>query len=134
MSNLNKDSDVTIGEIGAVIAPNPDVTFVRVFDLTYMISCSLNLGFSFSETQDRLSMTSFISNQGYKEGPLVPYYDLCLMTLCDGAIISNSSFSWWGAWLQNNNRHIISPSKYKWAGRMNNSNFSDVVANNWIEV
>ena len=90
--------------------------------------------FSFSETQDRLSMTSFISNQGYKEGPLVPYYDLCLMTLCDGAIISNSSFSWWGAWLQNNNRHIISPSKYKWAGRMNNSNFSDVVANNWIEV
>ena len=90
--------------------------------------------FSFSETQDRLSMTSFISNQGYKEGPLVPYYDLCLMTLCDGAIISNSSFSWWGAWLQNNNRHIISPSKYKWAGRMNNSNYSDVVASNWIEV
>jgi len=30
----------------------------------------------------------------------VPYTDLCLMTLCDGAILSSSSLGWWGAWLQ----------------------------------
>ena len=24
--------------------------------------------------------------------------DFCLMSLCDGGILSASSFSWWGAW------------------------------------
>jgi hypothetical protein len=30
----------------------------------------------------------------------VPYTDLCLMSLCNGAILSSSSLGWWGAWLQ----------------------------------
>ena len=29
-----------------------------------------------------------------------PYTDLCLMSLCDGAILSSSTLGWWGAWLQ----------------------------------
>ena len=40
--------------------------------------------------------------------------DLALMSLCEYGIVSNSSFSWWGAYLMNNRRKVISP-KY-WYG------------------
>ena len=55
------------------------------------------------------------------------------MTLCNGGVISNSSFSWWGAWLQRNRtRDIICPAKDKWGGRLNTSDYSDIAAKDWI--
>ena len=38
------------------------------------------------------------------------------MSLCSGGIIANSSFSWWGAWLQNGRGKIIAPDPEKWYG------------------
>lgn len=39
--------------------------------------------------------------------------DLCMMSLCKHHIICNSSFSWWGAWLaENQSQIVIRPNKW----------------------
>ena len=76
----------------------------------------------------------FYNHKTYSAGEmthwLVPYYDLCLMSLCCGAIIANSSLSWWGAWLQENCGKIIAPKE--WFGP-NNSHLdtSDLYCDTW---
>ena len=59
--------------------------------------------------------------------------DLYLISLCKHNIIANSSFSWWGAWLNKNpNKKVIAPSK--WFGDMANLNESDIVPEGWIRI
>ena len=42
-----------------------------------------------------------LEGDGSRRRSKVPYTDLCLMSLCNGLILSSSSLGWWGAWLQN---------------------------------
>ena len=39
-------------------------------------------------------------------------WDMFLMTHSKDLIIANSSFSWWGAFLNKNNGRVIAPSKW----------------------
>lgn len=65
-----------------------------------------------------------------------PEYDweeLLLMSLCQHNIIANSSFSWWGAYLNNNiNKIICYPSK--WFGSKKPLNTIDLFPENWIKM
>ncbi len=61
------------------------------------------------------------------------YIDLYLMSLCDNNIIANSTFSWWGAWLNANpNKIVISPDK--WFGPAKGErHLNDLIPKNWIQ-
>lgn len=60
-----------------------------------------------------------------------PVDDLYLQTLCADHIISNSSFSWWGAWLDPNpNKRVIAPGL--WYGpREVCLNVNDLLPESW---
>lgn len=73
-----------------------------------------------------------LNGAGEMETSLVPYYDLCLMSMCNDAIIANSSLSWWGAWLQSNpNKKIITQTP--WFGScLAFNNLKDLIPDEWI--
>lgn len=59
------------------------------------------------------------------------HWDMYLMTKCKHNIISMSSFSWWGAWLNRNpNKIVIAPRK--WALRFTKD--IDLVPKKWIRL
>jgi len=51
--------------------------------------------------------------EGYKTKPFSDWIDLQLMTYCDSHIMSNSSYSWWGAFLSEDESPIY---PYPWMG------------------
>jgi hypothetical protein len=60
------------------------------------------------------------------------FEDLYLMSQCDHNIIANSSFSWWGAWLNKSvNKIVIAPNKW-----FNNgpTDLHDLIPDDWIKI
>lgn len=61
------------------------------------------------------------------------YIELYLMSMCKNNVISNSSFSWWGAWLNNNpNKKVVGPKK--WFGPAIQHNTNDILPSSWIKI
>lgn len=67
----------------------------------------------------------------------LPLVDMYLQSMCRHNIISNSTFSWWGAWLNPNpEKRVIYPTP--WFGvavrKMNEYNTRDLCPEDWIPV
>jgi len=59
--------------------------------------------------------------------------DLILMVKSDNNIIANSSFSWWGAYLNfSDNKKVIGPEE--WFGPAGYKDTQDVIPENWLKI
>mgnify|MGYP001612399399 FL=1 len=60
------------------------------------------------------------------------YEEMTLMSYCQHNIIANSTFSWWGAWLnQNKNKIIIAPER--WLAKTGNDYYKEIPLD-WIKL
>ncbi|MEY8214477.1 MAG: alpha-1,2-fucosyltransferase [Colwellia sp.] len=82
--------------------------------------CKNNLGFDIK--------TTFVDADASR-----PEVDIHLMSKCKHNIISNSTFSWWGAWLNINlDKIVVAPSQ--WFSPDSGHDYSDIVPSSWHKI
>jgi hypothetical protein len=115
---LNHPSSVCV-HIRYYFAEKPDEPAFRQYDEEYydkamslfpkdvlfvVVSDNMNFAKKIIQTHERNVV--FIENEPH-------YIDFFIQTLCKHNIIANSTFSWWGAWLnQNPGKIVVRPAKW----------------------
>lgn len=78
--------------------------------------------------KENLRINFFCEYVDHNQG-LDSYNDMRLMSMCKHHIIANSSFSWWGAWLNTNQEKIVI-APYKWFS--GNKLTQDLLPAGWV--
>lgn len=76
---------------------------------------------------------NFIENKVFIHS-LEDYEELYLMSYCKNNIIANSSFSWWGGWLNNHEDKIIIAPKVWFGDSYSSYKTDDLIPENWIKI
>ncbi len=75
--------------------------------------------------------TTFVHHNGADKN----YEDLRLMSQCNHHIISNSTFSWWGAWLnQHSEKVVLAPRQWFGKERQASRNMNDLLPDSWVKL
>ncbi len=68
-----------------------------------------------------------------RSDPSFPWEDMFLMARCRHNIIANSSYSWWGAWLNSSpDKRVIAPARWFAPDRLAACNVLDLYPDDWI--
>ncbi len=88
----------------------------------------------FSDDMEWVKKYYYFENAIYIEEKMFEHYqawyDMCLMSCCSANIIANSTFSWWGAWLnQRPEKRIVAPNPW-----FNEYKMPDICPDEWIRI
>ena len=98
------------------------INIIGDYDYLFIISDDIN----WCEQNLKFNNMIFVRNQEDID-------DLYLMSLCKNNIIANSSFSWWGAWLnKHEDKKIIAPKK--WFGKDFRYKTDNIIPQKWIQI
>lgn len=102
----------------------PDLRFFVFSDDPRWVRENFNLGFPFTVIDHNAP------GDGNSAGS--EHQDMWLMSLCNHAVLANSSFSWWGAWLNPvRDRIVIAPKQ--WFGLLGHDT-RDLIPERWIRM
>ena len=94
--------------------------FTEDYDYVHKMLLSYNLDLNYIYVTQELNTTNH-------------YYEPYLMSICDNNIISNSTFSWWAAYLNKNvNKIVISPAK--WLNNSEHNLIDHKIPSSWIKM
>lgn len=114
-----------------------DVCTKEYYDkaINYILEIDKNSKFIFFSddkkwVEENFNKDNMIICDGEMFDSYVDSYDMYLMTQCKNVIISNSTFGWWGAWLNDKaNKIVISPSIYD-----KENSILDIYCEDWIKI
>ncbi len=94
-------------------------------DSLFVVSTN-NLAFAKKNMPDWVEHVIFLHDEAH-------YIDLYLLSFCKHNIITNSSFGWWAAWLnQNPDKVVVRPSV--WVNGPNGPSEADICPEDWIKL